>query len=53
MTPSIPLKARAAVIASFTEGLVLKDDQPVLQPSGLAPGECLVKIDYAGAHDLS
>ncbi|KAJ7334913.1 chaperonin 10-like protein [Mycena albidolilacea] len=48
MTPSIPLKARAAVIASFTEGLVLKDDQPVLQPSGLAPGECLVKIDYAG-----
>ncbi|KAJ6500896.1 chaperonin 10-like protein [Mycena sanguinolenta] len=48
MTPSIPLKARAAVIASFDQDLVLKDDQPVLQPSELAPGECLVKIDYAG-----
>ncbi|KAF7353942.1 Mannitol-1-phosphate dehydrogenase [Mycena venus] len=48
MTSSIPLKARAAVITSFDQDLALKDDQPVLQPSQLAPGECLVKIDYAG-----
>ncbi|KAF8209459.1 chaperonin 10-like protein [Mycena galopus ATCC 62051] len=48
MASSIPLKARAAVITSFTEELLLKDDQPVLQPSELAPGQCLVKIDYAG-----
>ncbi|KAJ7732584.1 chaperonin 10-like protein [Mycena maculata] len=48
MTATIPLKARAAVIAAFDQDLVLKDDQPVIQPSQLAPGECLVKIDYAG-----
>ncbi|KAJ7642859.1 hypothetical protein B0H17DRAFT_1104855 [Mycena rosella] len=48
MAPSIPLKARAAVIAAFDQDLVLKDDQPVIQPSELAPGECLIKIDYAG-----
>ncbi|KAF7359011.1 Mannitol-1-phosphate dehydrogenase [Mycena sanguinolenta] len=48
MSPSIPLKARAAVIVAFDQDLVLRDDQPVLQPSELAPGQCLVKIDYAG-----
>ncbi|KAJ7232046.1 chaperonin 10-like protein [Mycena haematopus] len=48
MAPSVPLKARAAVIAAFDQDLVLKDDQPVLQPSELGPGECLVKIDFAG-----
>ncbi|KAJ6605471.1 chaperonin 10-like protein [Mycena vulgaris] len=48
MTPSIPQKARAAVLTAFGPGLVLKDDQPVVQPSELAPGECLIKIDYAG-----
>ncbi|KAJ7127553.1 hypothetical protein C8R43DRAFT_1027602 [Mycena crocata] len=48
MTSSIPQKARAAVITAFDQDLVLKDDQPVIQPSDLAPGECLVKIDYAG-----
>ncbi|KAF7353950.1 Mannitol-1-phosphate dehydrogenase [Mycena venus] len=48
MTSSVPQKARAAVIAAFDRDLVLKDNQPVLQPSQLAPGECLVKIDYAG-----
>ncbi|KAJ7500498.1 chaperonin 10-like protein [Mycena galericulata] len=48
MTPTIPRTARAAVIAVLDQDLVLKDDQPVIQPSELAPGECLVKIDYAG-----
>ncbi|KAJ7097084.1 hypothetical protein B0H15DRAFT_31408 [Mycena belliarum] len=48
MSHSIPQKARAAVIVGFSQDLVLKDDQAVLQPSELAPGECLVKIDYAG-----
>ncbi|KAJ7330834.1 hypothetical protein DFH08DRAFT_916496 [Mycena albidolilacea] len=48
MTPTIPQKARAAVIADFGPEFVLKDDQPVAQPKDLAPGECLVKIDYAG-----
>ncbi|KAJ6566990.1 chaperonin 10-like protein [Mycena capillaripes] len=47
-TTSIPLKARAAVITAFDQDLLLKDDHPVLQPSQLAAGECLVKIDYAG-----
>jgi propanol-preferring alcohol dehydrogenase len=50
MTPTIPQKARAAVIAEFGPEFVLKDDQPVAQPKDLAPGECLVKIDYAGAN---
>ncbi|KAJ6548131.1 chaperonin 10-like protein [Mycena vulgaris] len=48
MSPSIPQTARAAIIAAFDQDLILKDDQPVIQPSELAPGECLVKIDYAG-----
>ncbi|KAJ7100487.1 chaperonin 10-like protein [Mycena epipterygia] len=48
MAPVIPLKARAAVLAAFDQDFVLKDDQPVVQPSELAPGQCLVKIDYAG-----
>ncbi|KAJ7221366.1 chaperonin 10-like protein [Mycena pura] len=48
MTSTIPQTARAAVIAAFDQDLVLKDDQPVIRPSELAPGQCLVKIDYAG-----
>ncbi|KAJ6587715.1 chaperonin 10-like protein [Mycena sp. CBHHK59/15] len=48
MTTSIPLKARAAVLTSFDADLTLKDDQPVVQASELTPGQCLVKIEYAG-----
>ncbi|KAJ7029750.1 chaperonin 10-like protein [Mycena alexandri] len=48
MNFSVPQTARAAVIAAFDQDLVLKDDHPVLQPSQLAPGECLVKVEYAG-----
>ncbi|KAK7040391.1 hypothetical protein VNI00_009868 [Paramarasmius palmivorus] len=44
----IPKTARAAVISSFKEDLTLKDDFPVVQPSELKPGQCLVKIEYAG-----
>ncbi|KAF7343064.1 Mannitol-1-phosphate dehydrogenase [Mycena venus] len=48
MTSTIPLKARACVITEFGPEFVLKNDYPVVQPAQLAPGECLVKIDYAG-----
>ncbi|KAF9024199.1 GroES-like protein [Hymenopellis radicata] len=44
----IPPTAPAAVIAEFGSELALKNDWPVKQPEDLAPGECLVKIDYAG-----
>ncbi|ESK88734.1 mannitol-1-phosphate dehydrogenase [Moniliophthora roreri MCA 2997] len=47
-SPNIPRTARAAVITSFKENLVVKDDFPVKQASELKPGECLVKIEYAG-----
>ncbi|EEB94746.1 hypothetical protein MPER_06392, partial [Moniliophthora perniciosa FA553] len=47
-SPNIPQTARAAVITSFKENLVVKDDFPVKQVSELKPGECLVKIEYAG-----
>ncbi|KAF7295913.1 Mannitol-1-phosphate dehydrogenase [Mycena chlorophos] len=45
---SIPLTARAALITSFIEPYLLKDDHPVTQPSELGPGQCLVKMEYAG-----
>ncbi|KAF7314923.1 Mannitol-1-phosphate dehydrogenase [Mycena indigotica] len=48
MSTAIPLTARAAVITSFDQPLLLKEDQPVVQPSELQPGQCLVKIEYAG-----
>ncbi|KAJ7435259.1 hypothetical protein FB451DRAFT_1418287 [Mycena latifolia] len=42
MTPTIPQKARAAVIEAFGPELTLKSDRPVVQLSALAPGECLI-----------
>ncbi|KAJ7665601.1 chaperonin 10-like protein [Mycena rosella] len=45
---TIPQKARAAVITQFGPGLALMEDWPVVQPSELSPGECLLKMDYAG-----
>ncbi|KAF8190619.1 hypothetical protein K438DRAFT_1970919 [Mycena galopus ATCC 62051] len=48
MTPTIPPTARACVIAEFGPEFEVKNDHPVVQPTDLAPGECLVKIDYAG-----
>ncbi|KAK0229234.1 hypothetical protein EDD85DRAFT_974241 [Armillaria nabsnona] len=45
---SIPQTARAAVIVQLKEDLVLRNDYPVKQPEALAPGECLIKLEYAG-----
>ncbi|KAJ7061554.1 hypothetical protein C8F01DRAFT_1137744 [Mycena amicta] len=47
-SPTIPLTARAAVITAFDQELLLKDDQPVVQAAQLAPGQCLVKMQFAG-----
>ncbi len=44
----IPPFAPATIISEFGSELVLKNDWPVKQPEDLAPGECLVQIDYAG-----
>ncbi|KAF8190611.1 hypothetical protein K438DRAFT_1970911 [Mycena galopus ATCC 62051] len=49
MAPTIPPTARACVITEFGPEYEVKNDHPVVQPTDLAPGECLVKIDYAGA----
>lgn len=48
MTSSIPLTAKAAVLSDFNQEYVLKEDHPVKQPSELAPGECLIKLEYSG-----
>lgn len=44
----IPLKSRAAILIAFKQPLELKDDWPVTQLSELAPGECLIELEYAG-----
>ncbi|KAJ3795976.1 hypothetical protein GGU11DRAFT_746582 [Lentinula aff. detonsa] len=46
-TIAVPATARAAVITTVKEDLVIKEVD-VVQPSDLAAGECLVKVDYAG-----
>lgn len=46
-TVTVPTTARAAVIATIKEDLVIKEVN-VIQPSELAAGECLVKVEYAG-----
>ncbi|KIK64943.1 hypothetical protein GYMLUDRAFT_39345 [Collybiopsis luxurians FD-317 M1] len=46
-TVTIPATARAAVIETIKKDLQIKDVK-VVQPSELAPGECLVKVEYAG-----
>ncbi|KAF8077555.1 mannitol-1-phosphate dehydrogenase M1PDH1 [Lyophyllum atratum] len=48
MAPEIPKTARAAVLSEFNQAYALKDDQPVKQASELAPGECLIKVEYSG-----
>ena len=44
----IPLTAKAAVLHKAGQDYVLQEDHPVKQPSELAPGECLIKLDYSG-----
>lgn len=51
-TVPVPATARAAVIATFKEDLEIKQVK-VVQPSELAPGECLVKVEYAGGYRSS
>ncbi|KAF9061670.1 hypothetical protein BDP27DRAFT_1337764 [Rhodocollybia butyracea] len=45
---AIPVTSRAAVLTTFKQPLELRNDWPVTQPSELAPGECLVELEYAG-----
>jgi propanol-preferring alcohol dehydrogenase len=48
MTSTIPQTAKAAVASAPKEAYVIKADHPVKQPQELAPGECLVKLEYTG-----
>lgn len=48
MSDSAAWTQRSAVITKFGEDLVLKTQGSVKQPSTLKPGECLIKLDYAG-----
>jgi alcohol dehydrogenase, propanol-preferring len=45
---NIPTTARAAVITALGSDYTLSTSHPVPQPSSLKPGECLVKMEYAG-----
>ena len=47
-TTTIPLTQKAAVLEDPSKPYVIKTDHPVKQPSELAPGECLVKLEYSG-----
>ncbi|THU98684.1 NAD(P)-binding protein [Dendrothele bispora CBS 962.96] len=44
---ALPLSSKAAVLTAFKQPLEIKDDWPVKQPSELAPGECLIEMEYA------
>ena len=46
--PDIPATARAAIISAIGSDYTLSTSHPVPQPSELKPGECLVKMEYAG-----
>jgi propanol-preferring alcohol dehydrogenase len=48
MADEIPKVQTAAVVTSKGEEIQIKKDQPVKQPSELAPGECLVKLEATG-----
>ncbi|KAF5318185.1 hypothetical protein D9619_012097 [Psilocybe cf. subviscida] len=45
---TIPKTQRAGVLTAYGQPYTIKDDHPVTQPSELAPGECLVKLEYSG-----
>ena len=45
---TIPKTQVAAVVESIGAPIEIKHDQPVKQASELAPGECLVKMEYTG-----
>ncbi|KDQ59946.1 hypothetical protein JAAARDRAFT_56868 [Jaapia argillacea MUCL 33604] len=48
MATSIPTTQRAAVAIHYSQPLIINTGHPVTQPSSLAPGECLVKLDCTG-----
>ncbi|KZT18912.1 GroES-like protein [Neolentinus lepideus HHB14362 ss-1] len=48
MSITIPETQRAALIVEYGKDLAIRDDQPVVQPIELQPGECLVKLDVSG-----
>ena len=45
---SIPLTQKAAILETHNAPYVVKTDYPVKQPSELAGGECLIKLEYSG-----
>ncbi|KAG5642920.1 hypothetical protein DXG03_001871 [Asterophora parasitica] len=48
MSLEIPKTARAAVLTAHNTTYEVKSDHPVKQASELAPGECLIKVEYSG-----
>ncbi|KAF8587190.1 GroES-like protein [Ramaria rubella] len=48
MTPQIPKTQHAVVVPELKADLEFKKDHPVCQPSELASGECLVKLECTG-----
>ncbi|KAL5532475.1 ADH1_2 [Sanghuangporus sanghuang] len=46
--PTIPAVQRAFVLSAPGEDLTLITDYPVVQPSELKPGQCLVKLTHSG-----
>ncbi|KAJ3761196.1 mannitol-1-phosphate dehydrogenase MPDH1 [Lentinula raphanica] len=45
----IPQTQIAAIVDKIGGELQIKNDHPVRRPEELAPGECLVKLDFSGA----
>nr|BAV14014.1 mannitol-1-phosphate dehydrogenase [Pholiota microspora] len=45
---TIPNTQRAAIITQLSAPYTLTDSHPVTRPAELAPGQCLVKLEYSG-----
>lgn len=45
---TIPRTQKAAVLTALGAPYILATTHPVKQPAELAPGECLVKLEYSG-----
>ena len=45
---TIPKVQRACLLPQAGAGAVLVSDHPVVQPSELLPGQCLVKLTHSG-----
>lgn len=46
--PSIPKTQTAAIVSAIGGDLIISTSHPVIQPSDLAPGECLIKVSHTG-----